>query len=80
MILLLLGFIVVALIVCLGFILRTDICYASDQVDLIIVVLFVSDLVYLSLGALGLISIGTASANTAKFRGIRPRMCIEDLL
>ena len=25
-------------------------------------------------------SIGTASANSAKFRGIRPRMYIEDLL
>ena len=77
MILLLLGFIVVALIACLGFILRTDICYASDLVDFIIVVLFVSDLVhvYLSLGLLGLISIGAA-----KFRGIRPWMYIEDPL
>ena len=80
MILLLLGFIVVALIVCLGFILRINFCDASDLVDLIIVVLFVSDLVYLSLGALGLISIGTALANSTKFRGIGPRMCIEDPL
>ena len=31
-------------------------------------------------GDLLLHSIGTASANSAKFRGIRPRMYIEDLL
>ena len=30
--------------------------------------------------SLEVISIGTASANSAKFRGIRPRMYIEELL